>query len=158
MHDQKNLNATVIFHIIGFSDIIRKYGDTLTQQHSITTQQWWILLLLATDPNFIYLQQHRHKEPMLAMELADALNVSRANITNLLNVLIIKKLIIQVADKEDRRRKRLILTTIGEKLLTTLEKPRFESNQRLLKNFTKEEKENVVHFIKGSLAMLGRNN
>lgn len=154
---RKNLNATVIFHIIGFSEIIRKYGDVLTQKYGITTQQWLILLLLAKDPNFIYLQQHKHKEPMLAMELADALNVSRANITNLLNVLVKKKLIVQVADKEDGRRKRLILTAIGEKLLTTLEKPRFESNQRLLKNFTKEEKENVVQFIKGSLAMLNRN-
>jgi DNA-binding MarR family transcriptional regulator len=153
---KKNQNASVIFHVIRFSETIRKYGDVLTQQYGITTQQWLILLLLAKDPNIIYLQEHPQEKPMLAKELADAMNVSRANITNLLNVLLRKKLIQQIEDGHDKRRKRLVLTKEGEKVVEALELPRHKSNARLFSNFSKEEKDTFIDFIKTSLAVLKR--
>jgi DNA-binding MarR family transcriptional regulator len=151
---KKNQNASLIFHVIRFSETIRKHGDVLTQQYGITTQQWLILLLLAKDPNIIYLQEHPQEKPMLAMELADAMNVSRANITNLLNVLLRKKLIMQTEDVLDKRRKRLVLTKEGEKVVDALEGPRHKSNARLFSNFSKEEKDTFIEFIRISLAVL----
>jgi DNA-binding MarR family transcriptional regulator len=151
---KKNQNASLIFHVIRFSETIRKHGDVLTQQYGITTQQWLILLLLAKDPNIIYLQEHPQEKPMLAKELADAMNVSRANITNLLNVLLRKKLIIQTEDGFDKRRKRLVLTKEGEKVVDALEGPRHKSNARLFSSFSKEEKDTFIQFIRTSLSLL----
>jgi DNA-binding MarR family transcriptional regulator len=44
----------------------------------------------------------------MAKELAEAMNVSRANITNMLTVLIRKKLVAQISDKVDKRRKTFV--------------------------------------------------
>ncbi len=151
---KKSQNASLIFHVIKLSETIRKHGDVLTQQYGITTQQWLIMLLLAKDPNIIYLKDNPQDKPMLAKELADAMNVSRANITNLLNVLLAKKLINQDADGADKRRKRLILTPEGERIILELEGPRNKRNQKLFSAFTKEEKDTFIAFIQTSLEVL----
>jgi DNA-binding MarR family transcriptional regulator len=153
---KENLNASVIFHVIKFSETIRKQGDVLTQRYGITTQQWLILLLLAKDPNIIYLKENPQQKPMLAKELAEAMNVTRTNITNLLNVLIRKKLIRQTTDKLDKRKKRLVLTPEGERIILELETPRNKRNQRLFSSFSKAEKENFIGFIQTCLAILKR--
>jgi DNA-binding MarR family transcriptional regulator len=154
---KKNQNASLIFHVIRFSETIRKHGDVMTQQYGITTQQWLILLLLAKDPNIIYLQEHPQEKPMLAMELAEAMNVSRANITKLLNVLIRKKLIKQTTDGIDKRRKRLVLTAQGEKVVMELEGPRHKRNQKLFSGFSKAEKDQFIAFLQASLAVMKGN-
>jgi DNA-binding MarR family transcriptional regulator len=151
---KKSQNASLIFHVIKMSETIRKYGDVMTQQHGITTQQWLILLLLAKDPNIVYFKDHPQEKPMLAKELAEAMNVSRANITNLLNVLMKKDLVMQTFDKSDKRRKRLILTKTGEKIVMALERPRHAGNNRLLNRFSNEEKATFISFIQQVLAVL----
>jgi DNA-binding MarR family transcriptional regulator len=151
---KKTINASVISHIIKFNETIRKDGDVLTREFGITTQQWLIMLLLANDPNVVYLQENPQEQPLLAKELADALNVSRANITNLLNILIEKQLVKQSYDKEDRRRKRLILTPKGEDIIRKLEVVKQEKNSILLDRFTDEEKLQVIAFIDKCLKVL----
>ena len=151
---KKNQNASLIFHIIRFSVSLRKNGDTLTQKYGITAQQWLILLLLSKDPNIIYLQENPQDKPMLAKELATAMDVSRANITNLLNLLLRKKLISQIADVHDKRRKRLTLTKKGKIIVIKLETERYKRNQRLFENYSKIEKEEFINFIKNSLAVI----
>lgn len=153
---RKSKNASLIFHVIRFSETIRRNGDVMTHRYGITTQQWLILLLLAKDPNIIYLQEHPQEKPMLAKELADAMNVSRANVTNLLNVLLRKKLVKQVPDDDDKRRKRLVLTPQGEKVVAELELPRHANNEKLFKSFSKEEKDQFIGFIKTALAIMKR--
>ena len=136
---KKNQNASLIFHIIRFSVSLRKNGDSITQKYGITAQQWLILLLLSKDPNIIYLQENPQDKPMLAKELATAMDVSRANITNLLNLLLRKKLISQIADVHDKRRKRLTLTKKGKIIVIKLETERYKRNQRLFENYSKIE-------------------
>jgi DNA-binding MarR family transcriptional regulator len=148
---KKNLNASVIFHAIKLSETWKKNGDAITQQYGITTQQWLILLLLAKDPNILYFRDNPQQKPLMAKELADAMNVSRANITNLLNVLLRKKLVVQVEDEHDKRRKRLTLSAAGEKLLAQLEVIRHTYNNKLLNSFSKEEKENFIAFADACL-------
>ncbi|MBX9783656.1 MAG: MarR family transcriptional regulator [Chitinophagaceae bacterium] len=151
---KKNINASVIFHTIKLSETWKKNGDVLTKQFGITTQQWFILLLLANDPNIIYLQQHPQSKPLMAKELADALNVSRANITNLLNVLIEKDLITQTEDGIDRRRKRLKLTRKREKVVMEPEDIRHKKNAKILSKFTKQDKEQFIWFADTCLEMM----
>jgi DNA-binding MarR family transcriptional regulator len=151
---KKNLNNSIIFHIIRLSETLKKHGDLLTEKHGITTPQWIIMLLLAKDPNIIYIQEHPTNEPLLAKELADAMNVSRANITNMLGVLLEKKLVKQVSDKDDKRNKRLALTQKGLNVIEDLETPRNKRNNDLFRNFTKEDKLMFLKFIQTALQSL----
>ena len=144
---KKNLNASVIFHVIKLSETWKRNGDAITQQFGITTQQWLILLLLAKDPNILYFKENPQEKPMMAKELAEAMNVSRANITNLLNVLIRKKLVVQLEDIHDKRRKRLSLTEAGKKLVEKMEFVRQEYNKRLFAKFSKADKLQFTQFI-----------
>lgn len=143
-----NINASVIFHAIKLSETWKKNGDAITRKYGITTQQWFILLLLANDPNIIYLQEHPQKKPLMAKELAEALNVTRANITNLLAALMRKELISQVEDGEDKRRKRLKLTAKGNRLVKRMETDRNIFNEKLLGRFQNREKEAFIGFVK----------
>ena len=82
------------------------------------------------------------------------MNVSRANVPNLLSVLIKKKLVTQTSDGADKRRKRIILTKLGEKVVLGLETPRMQRNNDLFKNFRKDEKESFIKFIQSALIFL----
>jgi DNA-binding MarR family transcriptional regulator len=148
---KKNINSSVIFHAIQFSEAWKKNGELLTKQFDITTQQWIILLLLANDPNFVYLQKHHEQKNLVAKEIADILNVSRANITNLLNILIEKKLITQSEDGADKRRKILTLTKTGVQVVEKLEKIRQKKNAAVMSKFSNHEKERFIKFIKDCL-------
>jgi DNA-binding MarR family transcriptional regulator len=151
---KKTLNASVIYHVINFSETIKKQAEKTILSAGITTQQWFILLLLAKDPNIIYLLDKKHEKDMMAKELAEALNVSRANITNLVGVLIAKNLLLQYEDEEDKRRKRLRLTEQGEKLLLSFEGLRTTYNKKLFDGVSKEEKEAFVTFIQKTLKVM----
>ncbi len=152
---RKNINAALIFHAIKFSETLKKKAEqVILKKEGLTTQQWFILLLLAKDPNIIYLQENKHEKDMMAKEIADALNVSRANITNLLNVLIEKRLILQYEDSEDKRRKRLSLTQQGENLLLLIEEQRHAYNAKLFARFSKEEKDTFIALAKKALSAL----
>ena len=150
----KNINASVIFHSIKLSETWKKRGDLITQQFGITTQQWFILLLLAKDPNILYFKLNPSSKPLMAKELAEAMNVSRANITNMLNVLIRKKLVAQLSDKDDKRRKRLSLTPQGLALVKRLEKLRIAYNKKMLSQFTPAEKKQFIRFVDDCLQLM----
>lgn len=148
---QQNTNATLIHQFIEIADRIRQIGDKVGKPEGITTQQWVILLHLAGDDNMTYLQNNKQEKPLMAKELADALHTSRANITNLVNVLIRKKLVAQAADSIDRRRKRLKLTAEGQKVVRRLEKHRNQHNDWLLSGFEEREKLGAIKFMKNFL-------
>ncbi len=149
----KNLNSSVLFHIISLSENWKKDGDIIAQQYGITTQQWIILSMLSYDPNlpFFEVSKSNPKPVILAKDLADMLHVSRANITNLLNVLVDKDLVTQTMDRQDKRRKYLELTEKGNKLMTTMESVRKPINNKIFSQFSKKELEDVVVFAKKCL-------
>lgn len=120
-------------------DFIRKTG--------LSNQQWIILIYLAKDPNLPYLIREKHEKPMIASELAEALGVTRANITNLLVALISKKLITQTEDKDDRRIKRLVLTSKAEKLIAQMHPERLASNKEMLAGLSMKEKEQLLSYL-----------
>jgi DNA-binding MarR family transcriptional regulator len=65
----------------------------------------------------------------------------------MLNVLIRKKLVVQISDKEDKRRKRLSLTSQGIGLIEKLEKLRYTYNKKMLSQFSNEEKKQFIRFV-----------
>lgn len=126
---------------------MKRSGDSVLQAHGLTSQQWTILLHLASDPNLPLFQNRKKVTPVIASELAAAFMVSRANISNLLTALLEKKLIFETEDEMDRRRKIFMLTESGKKVVQEISPKRQIANQELFANFTEEEKNQFLNFI-----------
>lgn len=147
---KKRLEELLILRLIVLGDRLKRRRDIISKTLGISTQQWLIMLHLALDPNLPYFEKKEHKKPLLASELAEALNVTRPNITNMLNSLIEKGLVEQVDDEDDKRRKRLSLSPQGLDLLQSLQPHRERLNAALFEDLTTEQKQMfldiTVHF------------
>jgi DNA-binding MarR family transcriptional regulator len=150
----KRFEESLILGLIALGERLKKRRDILSQNLGISTQQWLILLHLGKDPNIEYLNKGDHDKPLLASDLADALNVSRPNITNLINVLIEKELVKQVEDKYDKRRKQLTLSEKGVEILESLQPQRELLNSDLFGNLTEKEKETFLNLVEKSMGIL----
>ena len=152
---KKSLEESIVMAILNISDTIVKNGDVVCQRKGITTQQWRIMLHLAYDPNIPFIEDMKStKRPILASDLADAFNVSRPNITNLVNSLIEKQLVQQVEDAKDRRKKFLSLTPKGSDVLDAIQPIRKKANQRLLEHLNQAEKEDFLSSLMDCLGVL----
>ncbi len=144
---EKNNATKIVWLVIEINNLLTKYGDFICQSAGITTQQWLVMLYLAKDPNAPFFEREKHHKPLMASELADALNVSRPNITNLLNGLLKKGMIRQILDIKDRRKKRLELTAKGIELIAKLEPGRKVFNDNLLERFSEKERTQFATFL-----------
>ncbi|MEM6893045.1 MAG: MarR family transcriptional regulator [Bacteroidota bacterium] len=147
----KSIEESIVLSIFDLSNQLKKIGDEVYQKVGLTTQQWLILLHLANNPNLPFFKREEHKKALMASELADSLNVSRANITNLINVLLEKGLVQQFEDNQDRRKKRLSLTKQGVALVEKTQPSRFAVIEYLMEGFTKDEKETFLRFLEQSM-------
>ncbi|MBL7818404.1 MAG: MarR family transcriptional regulator [Saprospiraceae bacterium] len=136
---KKTLDESIVIGLFSLADNLTKIGDAHCQRYGITTMQYLIMLHLAGDPNIGYAEDDKMPQ-IVASDLAEVLNVSRPNISNLLNALIEKNLVQQVRAKTDWRRKWLILTEEGWALLEKLQPLRHRTNNRLLSHLSKDEK------------------
>jgi DNA-binding MarR family transcriptional regulator len=152
---KKTIEESIVMAILNVSDTIIKHGDIVCQRMGITTQQWRVMLHLAHDPNIPFIDDLKaSKHPILASELAEAFNVSRPNITNLINSLIEKGLVKQLEDVKDRRKKFLTLTEKGEEVLDAIQPIRKKANKRLLEHLNNEEKELFFNKLMDCLSVL----
>ncbi len=151
---QKTTEASIVMTLLHISDTVIKNGDIICQRFGITTQQWLVLLHLAADPNITFIEESNINRPIFASDLADALNVSRPNITNLVTTLTEKGLIEQIMDRMDRRKKFLILTAEGKKVLENIEPHRKQANERFLTKLSTQQKEQFLSFLRASAETL----
>jgi DNA-binding MarR family transcriptional regulator len=152
---EKHLDHTIVQYILDLSNNLRKNGEHIAAQVDLTTQQWIMLLLLAEDPNHPFNNPPRSKK-IMASDLADALGVSRPNITNLLSQLTEKGLIEQTEDDFDRRKKRLEVTSVAQGLLQAIEPLRADSNKNLFSEFTNDEKEIFLSYLRRCVQFMNR--
>lgn len=144
---EKSVEESIVLSIFDLSSQLKRIGDDVYQKVGLTTQQWLILLHLADNPNLPYLKREVHHKAMMASELAESLNVSRANITNLINVLLDKGLVRQYEDEEDRRKKRLTLTDAGIALIDKTQPSRLAVIHYLMEGFSDDEKDTFLKFL-----------
>lgn len=144
---KNSVEESIVLSIFELSNQLKKIGDEVYQKVGLTTQQWLILLHLANNPNLPFFKREKHRKAIMASELAESLNVSRANITNLINPLLDKKLIKQYEDGLDRRKKRLFLTKKGIKLLNEAQPSRLSVIEYLTEGFSDQEKETFLIFL-----------
>jgi DNA-binding MarR family transcriptional regulator len=152
---EKRLDHSIVQYILGLGNSLRKNGEHIAARVDLTTQQWMILLLLAEDPNHPFNSLHRSKK-IMASDLADALGVSRPNITNLLGQMIEKGLVEQTEDGFDRRKKRLEITPIAKGLLQAIEPLRIDANKNLFSEFTNDEKEIFLSYLQRCVQFMNR--
>lgn len=144
---EKSIEEQIVLALLEVANQLNRNGGVITGRVGLTTQQWLILLYLAGDPNIPQTSstESKPKDGLLASEIADALNVSRANITNLINALLNKGLVKQQEDSGDRRRKRLALTQKARDLVEQIEPFRKRANQSLLSQLKEDER---IFFLK----------
>ena len=155
MEIEKLIEHTLVQHIVDLATNIKRNGSLVSLQIDLTTQQWMILLLLAGDPNHPYIADGVPKK-FMASDIADALGVSRPNITNMINSLVEKGLVLQTDDGFDRRKKQLDLTPAAFGMLGAIEPLRKDANRRLLGDFSEEEKELFLTFLQRCLNYINR--
>lgn len=148
---EKSIEESIVLSIFELSNQLKNIGDEVYQKVGLTTQQWLILLHLANNPNLPFLKREKHEKALMASELADSLNVSRANITNLINVLLDKSLIKQYEDKDDRRKKRLKLTKKGTELVDKTQPSRLAVIKFLTEGFDADEKKTFLRFLEACM-------
>lgn len=141
---QKTNEESIVLAIIEVAAQMLKKGSEFTNIIGLTTQQWMVLLYVQGDTNIPYAEERLQAGGILASDIAEALNVSRPNITNLLQVLSDKGLVTQDKDPKDKRRKVLVLTRKGRDAIAKVAPLRENANRRLLYNFTEEEKEDLL--------------
>ena len=144
---QKTVEESIVLTLLGLADTITKTGEVQCQRFGITMNQYLIMLYLAGDPNIEYIAESAPNRPIVASQLAVALNVSRPNITNLLNLLMEKKLISQGRDKGDWRKKPLILTDDGWALLEKMQPRRMRLNEKLLAQMPVSDRKQFLHCL-----------
>jgi DNA-binding MarR family transcriptional regulator len=141
---QKTNEESIVLAIIELAAQMLKKGSDLTNSIGLTTQQWMVLLYVQGDTNIPYADERIQEGGILASDIAEALNVSRPNITNLIQILADKGLIIQEPDTKDKRRKVLVLTRKGRDAIGKVAPLRENANRRLLYDFNEEEKEDLL--------------
>jgi len=151
---EKSIEESIVLSIFDLANQLKKIGDEVYQKVGLTTQQWLILLHLADNPNLPFFKREKHTKDLMASELADSLNVSRANITNLINVLLEKGLIRQYEDSKDRRKKRLTLTKKGIELVNRTQPSRLGVIMYLTEGFSVEEKKTFLNFLEACMGKL----
>ena len=141
---QKTTNESIVLAILELAAQMLKRGSNLTSMIGLTTQQWMVLLYVQGDANIPYAKERFREGEILASDIAEALNVSRPNITNLLQVLSDKGLITQDKDPKDKRRKVLLLTRKGKEAIDKVNPLKENANLRLLFEFSEEEKQDFL--------------
>jgi DNA-binding MarR family transcriptional regulator len=154
---QKTVDESIVMSLLGLTDAINKKGDQQCQRFGITMNQYLIMRHLAGDPNIDYFNTHSTTEPIVASELADALNVSRANVSNLLNLLIEKKLVEKAKGKDDWRKNYLLLTTEGWALLEKMKPCCSRLNHQLLEYLSENDKKTFLQSLQTCLDSLNKN-
>ncbi|MCS7037903.1 MAG: MarR family transcriptional regulator [Saprospiraceae bacterium] len=154
MNIEKRLEESLILRLIAVGEALKRRRDKICQELGISAQQWLILLHLAKDPNLAFFTKEKHRKPMLASEIARSLDVSRPNVTKLLNVLMEKGLIEQVKDRNDQRRKRIELSATGHLLVESLQPMRLQLNEQLFESFDRQEMQTVLRFLDNCLSRL----
>lgn len=151
---EKSIEESIVMSIFDLSNQLKKIGDEVYQKVGLTTQQWLILLHLANNPNLPFFKREKHNKDLMASELAESLNVTRANITNLISVLLDKGLIKQYEDELDRRKKRLILTKEGIALVNRTQPSRLGVINYLTEGFNEDEKKTFLLFLETCMGKL----
>lgn len=123
------------FRLIRLTKRWRQVVEQKVQLSGLTDATWRPLLHLLLLGNGI-----RQKD------LADSIGITGPSLVRLLDTLINNQLIVRNEDADDRRAKKLYLTTAGETLARQIQESVQEIDELLLQGFSAEELKQMLDF------------
>ena len=125
------------FLIHDASRLRRTVFDQRLKPMGITRSQWWVLSNLS-----------RHQdEGFSQIELARLLDVGKVTLGGLIDRLEGNGLVMRVADKADRRSKRVKMSRKGKALLNKLEAVAIGVNQEIMQGISVEEEQQLINIL-----------
>lgn len=113
----------------------RSLMDSRLERHGLVAPQCGILSLLD------------RVGPMTQVELGGYILIDKATMVRMLDGLEEKKLLVRVTDPKDRRAKKLELTPVGRKFLTTVRAVIVEVDDSILGRLSKKERESLKDLV-----------
>jgi MarR family transcriptional regulator, transcriptional regulator for hemolysin len=123
IHDASRLRRTV------FDQRLKPLG--------ITRSQWWVLSNL----------DRGHDDGFSQIELARLLDIGKVTLGGLISRLEKNDLVTRVSDADDRRSKRVRLSTKGRALLDRLEVIALGVNQQIMENISAAEEQQLIETL-----------
>jgi len=152
-----HVEEAIVLSLLDLANHLQRRGEKLAARGGLTTQQWFLLLHIAEDPNFPSAARGADPEPgVLASGIAEARGVSRANISSLLRGLLSRGLAKQIEDPNDRRRRRLVVTAAGHAALAAIEPSRRFADRGLLRGMSPAERRAFLGYLRTCLEAIGQ--
>ncbi len=132
------INNRLFFRFFQAANTLHTMGTAALEEFGVTTQQWSVLGALSRP---------QAKDGMSVNELSRFLLVSRQNLAGLLGRLERDGLIEKVTSEEDRRSRKVRLTTRGGKLWVSLARPIHAFYDSALKGLSFDDRLAFIHDI-----------
>lgn len=130
---RRNIRLGYLIHDV--SRMRRTAFDQMAKSIGVTRAQWWVLAYLA------------RRDGMSQIELAAALDLTKASLGTLLDRLEATGFIVRKPDGADRRVKRVFLTGKSRRLLQKLLKLEQRFNEIILRDLSDQEVDDLVRIL-----------
>ena len=133
--EAENWDGRLGFLMHDVSRLRRSVFDEFMKPMAMTRSQWWILAHLS-----------RH-DGMIQSDLANLLDIGKAALGGLIDRLELAKFIERRADDNDRRVKRIYLTSKGTHIISEMRSRSHEMSERILAGLDTEERHALVDML-----------
>ncbi len=133
--EAENWDGRLGFLMHDVSRLRRSVFDEFMKPMAMTRSQWWILAHLS-----------RH-DGMIQSDLANVLDIGKAALGGLIDRLEASKFIERRADDNDRRVKRIYLTSKGTQIISEMRSRSHEMSERILEGLGTEARHSLVDML-----------
>jgi len=133
--EAENWDSRLGFLMHDVSRLRRSVFDEFMKPMAMTRSQWWILAHLS-----------RH-DGMIQSDLANLLDIGKAALGGLIDRLELAKFIERRADDNDRRVKRIYLTSKGTHIISEMRSRSHEMSERILAGLDTEARHALVDML-----------
>jgi DNA-binding MarR family transcriptional regulator len=147
------IEERIVLVLFDLANHLQRRGERLAAEAGITTLQWLVLLQIAGDPNFGE-RRGAADQPVLASDIARERGLSKPTISAVVNALKERGLIREDRDAADRRRRRLVITAQGSRVIEQIEPHRHSANRRLLADLAVGDRRKLLAYLESCLGVL----
>jgi DNA-binding MarR family transcriptional regulator len=137
-HAIHEINNRLFFRLFQVANTLHTKGTQAVEELGVTTQQWSVLGALSRP---------QVKDGMSIGDLSRFLLVSRQNLTGLLSRLERDGLIERVTSEDDRRSRKVKLSSQGQILWTKLQEPIHNFYNEALKDLSFDDRLAFIHYF-----------
>jgi len=134
-----DLANRLFFRLYQCANMLHKTGTRAVEEEGLTTQQWAVLGALSRP---------QAGGGMTVNELARYLMVSRQNLSGLIGRMERDGHLASAPDGQDRRARRITMTSSGRRVWTMLAQPKIEAYYaRALEGFSVDDMTHAIHYL-----------